>query len=295
MMIDHLERWNPQLLFAGFILLLAVPAAPAAAAPLWGTQTQAQLADVLSNNAQTNPSTDGALGVGLPGEGVFFDESQVTDVRGDAHSIAGLSFGTNQLPVVKASSILSGATSGVGGAVAAVARADAFASEIFQYTGPTVSNGSLKLTFDLDGVLANSPIDPTGQTFIIAKVAIFEATDYFFDPFLDNLLFGPGPLPVAKASDTSTLLITSDTGGVATNKTVDLMFSAAQNEIFYVHMSLFTHAFRDTRAADAFSTLTGAFETPANFLSLSVPEPGAAGILACCLAAFAAYARRRAT
>jgi hypothetical protein len=276
---------------AGLALAVLLASGRTTAAPLWGTQTQAQLADVLTTNAQVNPSTDGALGVGLPGEGLHLSESQVTDLRGDAHAFVGLNFGTSNLPSVKAESILSGDTTPAGGVNGAVARADAFASDIFQYTGAAA--GMQSVTFDLDGIVSNTPVDVTGQTFIVAKVVIFESTNYVFDPFVENLLFGPGPLPIVKDGDLSTLAFFSDTGGASANVSTTLNILVNPGETFYVHMSLFTSAFRDTRAADAFATLSGSFENPSDFVSLSVPEPGLAWLLAIAGGCLAMHARTR--
>ena len=155
-------------------------------APKWGTQTLTLITDVNSGGGETNPSLD--LGGGA---GAFFNYTNLNELRGIGESFAALQIQANQTPIVKGRSVLSGNVSPLPGVTGARVQTGAFTSEIFQYTG--ANSGALQLTFSLDGLVSDIPAD--SQTFIKARVAVFNEAGYQFEPNFDTLVFELGATP----------------------------------------------------------------------------------------------------
>lgn len=259
--------------------LLAMTACSSALAVEWGTQSFARVNDVVDPGGGQSNFTSELVG----GPGSFLAEAMIDDAvtldsfgngpwdRGTAHAFAGLAFAANRPPALKAEAILTGNTSNQPG-TDAVASANVFASDLFQYIGS--QSATLNLTYTLEGEVVEGAIDPNdafdSSTRIFAQVAVFEEAGYFFSDDFGGL-FESGA--TAKDFDVSTLLIEEDTGGSTATRTTTLTFNVQPGELFYVWQVLEATAFRDARSADAFSTLVGEFDQPELVTSLSVPEP----------------------
>ena len=99
---------------------------------------------------------------------------------------------------------------------------------------------------------------------------------------------------IPTASDLTTLQILDDTGGAMASRTATLSFSVTPGETFYVWERLDTSARLDARYADAFNTMTAAFDHPELVVAVNnVPEPGCLPLLLCGFAAFALKWRSR--
>ena len=185
--------------------------------------------------------------------------------------------------------MLSGAHTLLPNVVGAHAFTGAFASDIFQYTG-TTADPAFGLSFSLDGLVSDLP--GNFETYIVAQVAVFNLANYQFSSDFGTLVSEFGAVP--KAYDLTTLQILDDTGGAMASRTVTLSFSVTPGEIFYVWERLDTSALRDTRYADAFNTMTSAFEHPELVVAVNnVPEPGSLVLVLCGFAPFALSRARR--
>ena len=282
---------------------LALLAGAAAAQPLWGTQTIASINDLRASGGQSNSTVDYHGGSGRFVSAVDINDTVRPDAFGDgpwnrgrSRAFAGLNFTPNAPPVLSAEARLTGNHSDrfeFGSLpIGATGSAQAFASDIFQYTG--TQPATLGLTYNLDAEIRNSPTDNTGQTYAYAQIAVFSPTNYVFLPSLDTLIFELGAQPLQhngiNAVDTS-MLLTSDTGGTTATRTVTVQFDVIPGQIFYVFAKMGASAAGGNRYADAYNTLSGAFSDPASVVSLSVPAP--AGGLIVCGVVFAATHRRR--
>ena len=186
------------------VVLSLLVASGSQAAPFWGTHTSVSLGDMFSNGGQNNFSSDedGPLDLiselpegGAPVSHSFIDDSVQLDSRGTgpwnrgiAEASAALQFGAVPAPAsLRARAVLTGNTSDQAGASDASAFTEAFASDLFQYTGAVTTN--LSITFQMTGSIANSPPDPTSQTVLAAQVAVFSDANYHFSSDLDALRF----------------------------------------------------------------------------------------------------------
>lgn len=250
-------------------------------APQVGARTIASINDVTASSGENNPST-----IIRGGEHQPFAFSDINDLRGIAEASATLQISINQAPILRGRSVLSGGHTMLPNVVGAHAFTESFASDLFQYTGATA--GTLQLTFSLEGLVSDLPAD--SQTFIKARVAVFNIPNYEFTSSFDTLAFELGAVP--KAYDLTTLQILNDTGGALDSRTTTLSFNVNPGETFYLWETLETSARRDTRFADAFSTLTSEFDHPELVMSASnVPEPGSLLLLACGFAALPGASR----
>jgi hypothetical protein len=258
----------------------------------WGTITRGSIHDRFAGSSLANNFTTDSDG----GAGTLFTQSLVDDAvtldsfgqgphnRGLAQAFAGLKFGGNLAPALKAQAVLTGNISNqppVNGVAVndARARGTANASEIFQYIG-AVPN-ILTLSYTLEGRLDDDSPGNTG-TYISSQVAVFGESGYFFTSEITNLLDN-GVFP--KSFDFTSLQILDDTAGLIATRTANLSFRVDPGEIFYLFEQLDTAADRDSRAADAFGTLTAHFDRPELVRSLSVPEPNTLALFALGLAA----------
>ncbi len=288
-----LLRWLCALVSIAFV------GAEAYAAPLWGTRSEAGLGDMYANTGQNNFSfvTDGPedpnLGPqgGDPATHSLLDDATMLDGRGTGpwsrgvgEASAALNFsGATQPASLRARAILTGNVSNnvFNGqpAVDAAITTLAFASDMFRYTG--VSATTQSITFTLTGTLDNSPTDPSGQTGVFVFVDAFAEANYWFTTDRGALRFEtpPGapagtPAPVLKAGQSISV-----TSGTTFNRTATLTFNVAPGEVIFVRQSLAAWAAGDDRFADAYSTLSSAFDHPELFQSLAVPEPAEALLL----------------
>ena len=277
------------------LIASAAVSLPAKAQPLWGTETSVRVADVHTGSGQDNQTFASGGGPGIWGNQSLIDDAVSLDSfgngphdRGITQAYSSLRFNNGQVPALRARSILTGNTSGRAGVNGAVVGASAFASELFQYVG--VSPATLTLTFTLEGEVFDPVPEPLFDgTDIHAPVAVFETTNYDFIDDLSTLIFEQGAIP--KALDDTTLVIEDDTNGAAIVLTTELAFDVEPDEQFYVWAELQTGAFRGTRFADAFGTLTAEFDQPDLVVPLSVPEPSTCALLL--LAAIGPCARSR--
>lgn len=267
----------------------------AVADPLWGVQTVTGIGDIFLSGGQNNFTFDGNGGVGVPVASSLVDDAVTRDFfgqgphnRGVAEAFGGLKLTNNQVPVLKTRAVLTGNLSNqppafgsfVNGAVGEVG---VFASEMFRYTGSVPT--TLNLTFTLEGMVSDTPDDVL--TGIFGEAAVFHEGGYQFFADLGTLIFEFGATPKqsngVEAVDTTSLVISGDTGGNKVTRTTTLAFDVQPNEVFYVWEKLDVFAVRGARSADAFSTMTAEFDQPGLVVALSVPEPaslmliGAAG------------------
>lgn len=261
----------------------------AAAAPFWGTYTDASLSDMFPNGGQNNPTVvfDGVRnpttgnfeGGGLTSHSLI-DDATTLDFRGTgpwnrgiAEASATINGGVVPAPAtLRARAILTGNVSDQPGVTDATAFTSAVASDLFQYTGSVPT--TLSITFRMTGSLANSPADPTLQTVLAATVAVVSDANYRFERSLATLLFEGATPPVAKAVDQTTLRRTLHTSGNTISLQRTLSFSVVPGEQFYVWQHLAAWAAGDARSADAYSTLTATFSQPDLVQNLAViPEP----------------------
>jgi hypothetical protein len=269
-----------------FLLLVLSLANLQALAQEWGVQTTASITDIYPGNGQRNTTNISTGRAGVPFSDAFIDDLNFPQLppntprynRGTAHAFADLRFANNTPAILRAEASLTGNTSGelhLGQAPnGAVADASAFASDLFQYTGTTPT--ALSVSFNLEGIVSDTPADNTLITGIYARMAVLANTpNYHFLPFLDTLVFELG----ATLWDSESLQIDQDTGGLTATRTGSLSFSVNPGDTFYVWQKLNVAAVRGARFADAFHTLTSTFSEPQNVRSLSVPEPTSIGLL----------------
>ena len=209
-----------------------------------------------------------------------------------SRSFTGLPFTRNVIAPMRAQSILTGnrsTQSFLGDLPAgAVATADAFISDQFQYTGSQAM--TMSLTWNMEGIV-DDPVGigsevANGLTQIRAAAAIFEDTPQY--RFLDDV-----PTLVAELGATlkqsngvdavdlfQTLLIEDDTNGQIAQRSLTLNFDVNPGETFYIWQNLRTSAAFGTRQADAFGTMTGEFSHPELVSRIGiVPEPGSLMVL----------------
>ena len=273
--------------FWGSALAAMVFLVSPAGAVEWGVQATASVSDILQGGGQTNPSIVARGGAGIPFADALIDDSSSPvpgpgtgpHNRGIAHGFAGLQFAANTPAALRAEGILTGNTSGVPHLGqfpnGAVVDASSFASDIFQYTGSTPT--TLSISFTLEGIVSENPVDPTGITGLYARMAVLADTpNYQFLPFLDTLVFELG----ATLIDTESMQITEDTAGGLAMRTATLDVFVNPGDTFYVWQKLNVAAVRGTRFADAFNTLTSTFSEPQNVRSLSAPEPASLVLVA---------------
>lgn len=273
--------------------------------PLWGTSTSASISDLRASGGQSNSTVLFNGNEGQPLSAVDVDDLVLPDAFGDgpwnrgrARSFAGLNFTQNAPPVLSAEARLTGNTSNrfeFGSfPVGATAFAQSFASDIFQYTGSQPT--TLGLTYNLDADVSNDPTDVSGQTYAYAQIGVFSDVDYAFYPDLDTLIFEFGAHPLqhngVDAIDSSSMLITHDTGGLVETRTATVQFDVVPGQVFYVFAKMGAGAAGDARHADAYNTLSGAFSDPGSVVSLSVPAPGPGSLLGLCVAACSRRRRR---
>ena len=264
-------------------LLVCTGSALAQGGPKWGARTSASLSDVNFSGGENNSSFDFDGGPGTP-----ITLSNVNGLRGTAESLAGLNFTSNQPPILRGRSVLSGAHTPLPNVVGAHAITSSFASDIFQYTGATP--GTLQLAFSLDGLVSDLPGNI--ETYVLAQVAVFNLANYQFSSDFGTLVSEFGAVP--KASDLTTLQILDDTGGGMASRTATLSFSVVPGETFYVWERLDTSARLDSRFADAFNTMTAAFDHPELVVAVNnVPEPGSLLLLVCGVAVLSLGGSRR--
>lgn len=266
-----------------------------AQAQKWGTEGSSSLGDIRTTGGQSNFIFDFDGGVGVPISEVLIDDSITLDSkgtgpwdRGETHAFTGLTFAGNQPNPMKAEAILTGNKSPhfeFGSFPAgATALAGVFASDLFRYTGANPT--TLTLSYSLHGVVS----DPTGNsianslTGIFAQVAVFADTpNYDFVSHVPTLVFELGATLKQHsgndAFDSTSLIINNDTNGLSEIRNATLMFDVVPGETFYVWQTLNAQAAFGTRSADAFSTLTGAFDQPQFVTSLSIPEPASLALL----------------
>jgi len=279
---------NRNTLYVVVVLVVAGIVTPAHAQK-WGTEGNASLGDIRSSGGQSNFTFDSDGGAGVSISGVLIDDALTLDGkgtgpwnRGETHAFTEVINGSNQPGVMRAEAFLTGNLSPhfeFGSFPAgAVASSGVFSSELFEYTGANPT--TLSLTYTLDGLVD----DPTGNsianslTGIFAEVAVFADTpnyDFFSD--VGTLVFEVGAtLKQAggvDAHDNTSLRIDNDTGGLTEFRNATLMFDVVPGETFYVWQTLNAQAAFGTRAAEAFTSLTGTFDQPQFVTSLSGTAP----------------------
>jgi len=275
-------------------LIAAAMITSPAFAQLWGVQGNSSIGDIRSGGGQTNFTFDAAGGPGIPIAEVMIDDAVTLDAfgngpwdRGTTEGFAGLAFAANRPPALKAEAILTGNRSQdfrFGSFPAgAVATTGMFASDLFQYTGPTPT--TLSLTYTLEGIVSDPGSSPTNPsiadslTSLHSNVAVFADTpNYGFVQDIGTLVFELGATLKqtggVDAEDRFTLDIDNDTGGLVESRQTTLSCDVVPGETWYVHQTLTASAAFGTRLADAFSTLTAEFDQPQFVRSLSnIPEP----------------------
>ena len=238
----------------------------------WGTTASARTASCPSF------CTSFAFGPSDGGQEEASASTNFSDSRGDAAGAAMLDASSGiSLPTLRAQAFVTGSgTSSAFGSALGV--------EGYTY------NGASARTFDLDIMLTGTVFDPTpadGDTSIDASVSVFGASFFEFGFDYASLVFEFG------VTDLGTSDLTLLNGNTSASDT--LTFTVQPGQSFFIQTTLGASAERDMSSADAFSTLSLAFQDANGLTAASgtvVPEPGTAILFALGLAGLAQSGRR---
>lgn len=264
----HASPKLPSLILA--LVGLWIPAQAAVALSEFGARASASTA--------TCPSfcTDFEFAMTEGGVGSLFADTGLSDFRGNAAAQVTLDGSSGlSMPELKAEAYVTGPT--IGGGVQSSAFGTAFGVEGYTYQG--LGPKTFNLDVDLTGqVVDSTPAD--GDTDIVADIYIFAESNFLFISDIGTLVFEAG------ATEITSTRLRLTAGQTQAQDT--LTFDLSPGESIYLWALLSADAERDLSFADAFSTVTTAFQDQDGLTSASgglVPEPALIGLLALGIAA----------